>query len=275
MAKKAERKLVLPSPVMEKIFQFCGPIEKAHLAMTCKSWQRVIYRNSVWKNYIWTPKGERFEDSKYFHLHKDARHMSHKSDLCFAHWIGFICDSVLEIPKIIHESWQNSDIVIKSLKTLWKESGCQCLILSHYNFEDIIIAPDIFRSFSKQEQLILKYSISDSPKQTRAYYRFVTHWKNYLIKMMTHMEDYGNYDESFGLSPDILRIFQKKLKDRFDNVFLTIIQYLGQVLRKYSDSSNHLSILSDTMFEENDSWSKSVDIWNLPEIQFQYISKDE
>ena len=132
--------LALPSAAMDSILSFCDATGLARLAQVNKTWQRIVYRKSIWepKNVVYC-----HADLMLPMPPRDARHIGCQTQICFGRWLaGCISSNIRShvLPVYIQHTKDPKKFMERAYK-FWVERGKPCYIIEHHHACDVLIAP--------------------------------------------------------------------------------------------------------------------------------------
>ena len=143
--------LILPAPAMEAVLSFLDARDLATMAQTCRTWQRIVYRKSVWveKNISYCIDLTLIHTSVPPH----ARHIGSPTETCFLYWLqDKRARLIFENPfPISIEQITDPAKYIKVAHTYWKRHGRPCALVDHHRLQDLLRF-SLPREFTKSEK---------------------------------------------------------------------------------------------------------------------------
>jgi len=136
--------LYIPADVMPIVVSYWDMKDRAKMAMVSKKWNACLSRNVVWGMDRWIPQAGTV--GAFLHLPKKARHIGSPYKACFFHWLD---TQRLTLVKSARDYYHH-----------WKQEGCPCLYIEHHMFEDTLIAPKRFASFSEPDQKYIYHRVA-------------------------------------------------------------------------------------------------------------------
>ena len=123
--------MILPSAVMDGLFEYFDTADLARLAQLNKAWRSIVYRKSVWVNKYWSLKNE--SGVILPSVPKDARHFGSPNAICFVTWLY----NNPEFPTRIHHVYDSLKF-IEAAKIYWYMRKCPCEIYDHHEPTDLL-----------------------------------------------------------------------------------------------------------------------------------------
>lgn len=171
--------LLLPSAAMDTILSFCDASDLALLAQGNKTWQRIVYRKSVWE-----PK-----NIEYCHIDlmlptppRGARHIGGQTQICFSRWLTGCAHSHSRcnvLPEYIHHT-EDPKKFMERAHNFWEERGKPCYILQHHHVCDVLIAP-LPKGMSRSDRMRILYQLVKTRKSASK-----NAYATYLLIQMSH-----------------------------------------------------------------------------------------
>lgn len=133
------------------------------MAQTCRTWQRIVYRKSVWAE-----KNVQYRRHSMLILDKvpaRARHIGTPTQFCFLHWLkekSYIAHGRSDpFPvHILHIS--DPKMFLKAAHGYWKRNGCPCVVHEHHKLQDLMRMP-FPASFSKTDKQRVLCRLLETP----------------------------------------------------------------------------------------------------------------
>jgi hypothetical protein len=244
--------LFLPPPVMENILSFMDTTDYAHMAQTCTTWQRIIYRKSIWVKHCITYKS--FPDLILDIPPHGARHIGITRRSCFFHWLEKVYHFRMDMFPLSLERRIDANDFINIVYRYWKRLDRPCLIKEHHLIHDLLRLP-FPETLSKSDQKRILYRIlSHQISSTKnAYANYIELQRNYLnpILVIPHVvsDDETSSDPLHRYRFSVLSVQRKRLEK--------INSMVRAAFDIYDYCSNAVMRRGMTEFELNDIWYKS------------------
>lgn len=153
--------LTLPSSAMEHIAGFLDTRDLGKMAQVNSSWKTLVYRNSVWKKFIWRPKTGAESLFESYTIPKHARHICVPTQACFLAWAK-------------HTIAESSPP--EKLYAYWKACGKPCIIMNHHHMWDVCKATPVLKAMPREEYLYYYYRLVS--------YNSMPGLNNYIVYLM-------------------------------------------------------------------------------------------
>jgi hypothetical protein len=169
--------MILPSAVMDCIFEYFDASDLARLAQVNKAWRSIVYRKSVWADKYWSIKRE--PDIVVDKIPRDAQHIGKPTALCFATWLFKTFEySGDRLPiHLLHIA--DSTKFITETRKFWERRCCPCLIMDHHEPTDLLTTrfPKSMGLSDKKRVLarLIKPSVRNLPRDAHEYSRYIQH----------------------------------------------------------------------------------------------------
>jgi hypothetical protein len=239
----------LPAPAMESILSFLDAQGLATMAQTCRTWQRIVYRKSVW-----TVNNISYRSAPTL-LHATApphaRHIGTPSEICFLYWLQ--CKAKIytgdPVPVYIEHIAEPAKY-IKAARAYWIRHGCQCKIAEHHRLQDLFRTP-FPREFSKADkQRVLHRLIMPSESTTYNVYCHYLELLNRHLSGSLHTPPMGIIPDSSDPLHRLWMATDCMLRARYD----TINAVAAERCAKNNASFTALVRHGHAEFEANDVW---------------------
>jgi hypothetical protein len=240
--------LLLPSAAMDSILSYCDTTDLARLAQINKTWQRIVYRKSVWEP----------QNIEYCHTDlmlptppRGARHIGGQTHICFNRWLtGCIHNNILShvLPAYIHHTEDPKKYMERAYK-FWTEHGKPCFILQHHHVCDVLIAP-LPKGMSRAERTRILYQLVKARKSVSK-----NAYATYLLTQIAYNHTFPELPVPL-LEADatpLARLRHATLKLAQDRA-AQINAFNAALQATYTHSAQLLTAHGFAEFEANDTW---------------------
>ncbi len=241
--------LLLPSVAMDAILSFCDATDLARLAQVNKTWQRIVYRKSVWE-----PK-----NIEYCHVElmlptppRGARHIGAQTQICFNRWLCGCTHSNIRshvLPEYIHHTEDPKKYMERAYR-FWKDHGRPCYIREHHHISDVLIAP-LPKGLSRSDRMRILFQLVKTRKSVSK-----NAYATYLLIQMAYGHPITLPPPASDLEADatpmarLLHATEKQAHDR-----AVLINSLYSTLQTvYTRSAQLLTAHGFAELETNDAW---------------------
>lgn len=245
--------LFLPSLVMEKVLSYMDTTDYAHMAQTCNTWRRIIYRKSLWEKECFTYKS--FPDLVLDVPPCGARHIGAVRRACFLHWLEKVYHFRMDMFPLSLERRTDANDFLTAIYRYWKHHDRPCLIKEHHNIHDLLRVP-FPKTFTKTEQKRILYRfVSQNVSATKnAYSHYIELQRNHLnpILVIPHVvsDDESSSDPLHRYRFTVLSV-QRERREKINT-------YVRRAFDMYDYCANSLLRRGVAEFETNDAWYHST-----------------
>jgi hypothetical protein len=256
--------MILPSAVMDGVFEYFDAADLARLAQVNKAWRSIVYRKSVWANKYWTLKHE--YGVVLEKIPRDARHVGKPNALCFITWLfkTFEFNNELTLPIYLLHSTDSAKF-IKNAHAYWSKCRCPCVIMDHHEPTDLLIMRFPKSMDLSDRKRILARIIKPS---TRTLHRSAHEYSRYIQHMLyssresicsTTLIHTPNPDDKDAADP--LRRYRYDARRIQSDRFEAVVAYKERVYAAYTASITALRTHGICEFDINDAaFEKSRDL---------------
>jgi hypothetical protein len=243
--------IILPTPAMESIHSFLDARDLATMAQTCKTWQRIVYRKSVW-----TEKNISYRSAPiltFGSVPPHARHLGTPTETCFLNWLKnskYIMTEDL-LPVYIEHNADPAKFM-KATRAYWMRHGCPCEIPEHHRLQDMLRIP-FPRDFSKADRQRVLHRLIIPSESTS--YNVYSHYLELLNRKLSRGGTLRV--PSMGIIPDasdpLHRLWvasDAMLRARYDAINAAVAERCAKNSASFTALARH----GRTEFEANDVW---------------------
>jgi len=246
--------MYLPGDLIPTILSYMDPETLSIMSRTCKAWQILVYRTSIWSPFTWRPRNLEFFPTTLVSSNH-IRHLGAPTLVCFLHWITHELRYTTNIPLTIWAIQEPKKFVRESYKH-WNTIQSPCTIVHHHKWSDVCTLKQGLPTLTSDERYTLKVLLVDPCNLTidNSYANWIQHRILDIQAIPTEVSLIHNTRSAH--VNKLISTVNKQMTERFQ-----IIDMLKKkVLFNYETSRRALRAHSRREFEANELFAQKCPI---------------